>query len=164
MKWIAAHKLMFGAGLLLAAAAAWYLHKRSSASTAAAGATAPDYGGVATSPYNDSAAPQFSFDLGSLLPQGPAAPVTTPGGSGGVTKPQPQPTPNKVDTTTSTSQAQLQGWAAEVAAVAAAGQTSDWASYFTKNEGGSMKPNVSLPLVSAGLAPAAPRGVGAVAD
>jgi hypothetical protein len=87
MKFIAAHKVMFTVGLLLAAGAAWYLHKRASSGTsapAAAGATSPDYGGVATDPYNDSGAPQFSFDLGSLLPTGPAAPVS-PSGGGTVT-------------------------------------------------------------------------------
>lgn len=77
MKFIAAHKVMFMVGLVLAGGVAWYLHRKAS-STAAQGASAPDYGGVATDPYNDSAAPQFSFDLGSLLPNGPAGPALDP--------------------------------------------------------------------------------------
>jgi hypothetical protein len=97
MKFIAAHKVMFTVGLLLAAGAAWYLHKRATAGTsapAASGAASPDYGGVATDPYNDSAAPQFSFDLGSLLPPGPAAPVSPSGGG----SPDGTPPPGKVAT------------------------------------------------------------------
>lgn len=82
MKFIAAHKIMFMVGAVLVGGVVLYLrHKSSSGSTSGAvpagSAASPDYGGVATSPYNDSGAPQFSFDLGSLLPSGPANPVTT---------------------------------------------------------------------------------------
>lgn len=94
MKFIAAHKIMFMVGAVLVGGVVLYLRHRSSSSSsgaAAQGSLSPDYGGVATSPYNDSGAPQFSFDLGSLLPSGPGAPVTS------TSTPAPAaPPPNKV--------------------------------------------------------------------
>ncbi len=70
MKWIAAHKVMVMVGLVLAGGVAWYLHRKATgpAGAPAGSATSPDYGGVATSPYSDSAAPSISFDFSSLLP------------------------------------------------------------------------------------------------